>query len=206
MAIMQVQMPERQNFLSRISGPLGVASSGASLWGSLAGGGAAAGGAGGGAAGAGGAGYGLGVTPFTPATEGMSPVLGGGQLPPVSSGGQAAGTGASEGLGWSAAGPIALGAGSMAFGAKSEFDYNAKGDKAGNAKYSSHGAGPAIRGDRSMAEAMARRMDSGKMGNPADILTGGKDALGSLKLDDPTKALIGKKLDLGLSQLFKLKA
>lgn len=199
MAIMQVQMPERQNFLSRISGPLGVASSGASLWGSMAGGGAAAGGAGGSAGGAAG-GYGLGVTPFTPATEGMSPVLGGG-----SAAGSESGMSAST-MGWGMAAPLAVGVGGMAGGMKAEGDYSKYGSNTPNAKFSSKGAGPSIKGNTGMAEAMSRRMDSGKMGNPADILTGGKDALGSLKLDDPTKALIGKKLDLGLSQLLKLKA
>lgn len=54
--------------------------------------------------------------------------------------------------------------------------------------------------------AIQRRMDSKSQGNAADILASAKSSLGSLKLDDPTKQLIGRKLDLGLSQLFKLKA
>lgn len=54
--------------------------------------------------------------------------------------------------------------------------------------------------------AIQRRVDSNRAGDPTDILKQGKASLASLKLDDPTKALIGKKLDLGLSQLFKLKA
>lgn len=203
MAIMQVNMPERQNFLSRIAQPLGVASSGASLWGSLAGGGAAAGGAGGAAGGSAGAGYGLGVTPFTPATEGMSPVLGGGQLQPVGSAGSSAGAG--EGA-MAAAGPIALGTAGMGFGASSEIGYAKGGEKFGDAKFSSRGAGPSIKGNTGMAEAMTRRMDGMKMGNAADILSDAKSSLGDLKLDDPTKALIGKKLDLGLDKLLKLRA
>jgi hypothetical protein len=54
--------------------------------------------------------------------------------------------------------------------------------------------------------AIQRRMDSKSQGNAADILASAKSSLGSLKLDDPTKQLIGRKLDLGLSKLFKLKA
>ena len=205
MAVMQVNVPERKP--GGFSQLLNMGAQGAQMYSAGSGIASLFGSAGGASAGSAG-GAGLGVKPFVPVTEGMSPTLGGG----AAAGSESGLTFSNMGIGMAA--PMAVGIGGMAGGYKAEMDYNKYGSDTPNAKYSSRGKGPSTASTSAEAgkefnkgiDAMSRRVSSAKMGNPEDILKGAKDALGSLKLDDPTKSLIGKKLDLGLSQLFKLKA
>jgi hypothetical protein len=156
MAVQQVYIPEKRDQFGNLVGTVGQ---GANIYGA----GKTFGwwGGGGGATTTGstvganaGQGMNLGVTPMKPVTEGMSgsldPSYAGSSYtaPEVSTGGGNAAAGA--GLDWgagetamSAAGPIGVGVGGMAFGAIADNDYRMKGDKAGNAPYANRG-GPSL--------------------------------------------------------------
>lgn len=188
MAIMQVTIPEKKQ--SPFASMLSMGAQGASLYGMFGGAAASGAGASGGSAAGG---MGLGVTPMAPPTEGMSPVLGGGQLPAAS------GEAATSGAGAMAA-PIAVGAGAGAFGAKAQVDRARFGADTPNAKYASKDMNPTIHADTG---AMSRRMEgiSGGIDDMKSKLVEGKMALKDLAIDPVSKGIMGKKIDLGLSKL-----
>ena len=102
---------------------------------------------------------------------------------------------------WASAGPIAVGAGSMAFGAQAEGDYLKRGSDAGNAKYSSGGRGPSIQNDSTKGwgyDAMSRRTDARKALDPTQLMEARK-SLDMLPLSGEDKASMSKKLSQAFS-------
>jgi hypothetical protein len=172
MAIMQVNVPERKDFMSQIAGPMQLGSSGMGIF-------------------SGGKEAGLWGAKKVATTTGAK------TAETVSAGSSGAGAYAGPGSTWgtvgSAAGPIGLVA------AASYYDYLQNKDNP-----ASWGKDKQIR-STGMADAMSRRMSASGVQNPMDILNQGKEGLSGLAIDDPTKMLIGKKLDLGIDKLFKMR-
>lgn len=142
--------------------------------------------------------YGVGkaATPYVGKAISWGKGLGGGQtveyngiLPEEQA---AAGSGSGDGM--AAAGPIAVGTAGMYFGAKAEGDYRMKGEKAGNAPYSSRGSGPSIKAPSWNYETINRRMENPRdQLNPKEILDARK-SVKDLPLSEPDKINIGKQL------------
>jgi len=102
---------------------------------------------------------------------------------------------AGGGEGWSSAGPIALGAGSMAFQTKANADYQQKGERSGNARYAEK-QGPESENKTAFQYgygAIERRGKSMKNLDPKEILSA-RESVKDLPLSEPDKINIGNKL------------
>jgi len=215
MAVREIYIPEKRNYLNETMGQGMQAYQGYSMGKGIAGmfgGKAAAGAAGaaptyGGTTGAGttAGGYSLGAgSSYTPYAGPSSLEYTGASYaaPEVGKGVSTGGAASSGESAFSAAGPVAVGAGSMGFGAKSQFDFNAKGDKAGNAPYASKDMNPTLHWG---SENLTKRMDMfNEAKDPSKWMDAKKTTeLLSLGRDDKDSILNKLGQAFNLSQIFK---
>lgn len=208
MAVREVYIPERKSPLSSLWSTAGNVGQGMGMFNTakgIFGGGGAAGGVNPSAmgnTGVGGAGGQTGGwTPGLGQGSAAAPVTEVGQATPYAapSGGSPAATGgaASGESMWASAGPIAIGAGSMGFGAKAQGDYMQKGSRAGNAPYASTG-GPSIKPSTWGFDTISRRGESMRNMKKEDLLSA-RESIAMLPLDEDTKSSMSKKIGEALN-------